>query len=62
MSWRENKNTYVKSYMKENYHKFTIQFRKDDKNSVDAELWEAIKDAPSKTQALKDLAYKGLKK
>ena len=62
MGWRENKDAYIKSYVKGNYHRFTIIFRKDDKNEVDSAVWEAIKDSPSKAQALKDLAYKGLKK
>ena len=31
MGWRENKNAYVKSYVKGAYHRFTITFRKDDK-------------------------------
>lgn len=62
MGWKENKDIYVKSYIKEQYHRFGITFRKDDKNEIDTAIWNAIKDAPSKTQALKDLAYKGLKK
>ena len=62
MGWKENKDAYVKSYIKEQYNKFTMTFRKDDKNEVDCAVWNAIKDAPSKVQALKDLAYKGLKK
>lgn len=60
MSWKENKNAYVKSYVKENYKKFTIQFRKNG-DEIDSEIWNAIKDAPSKAKALKELAYKGLK-
>ena len=44
------------------YHRLTIQIRKDDKNEIDSDIWEAIKNAPSKSQALKELAYKGLKK
>ena len=62
MSWKENKNAYVKSYVKEEYHRITVQIRKDDKNEIDSALWEAIKDKPSKAKALKELAYKGLKK
>ena len=62
MGWKENKIAYTKNYVKEQYHKFTIQFRKDDKNEIDYAIWEAIKDAPSKNAALKALAYKGLGK
>ena len=62
MGWRENKQAYVKSYVKEEYHRITVQIRKDGKNELDFAIWEAIKDSPSKSQALKELAYKGLGK
>lgn len=62
MSWKENKNAYVKSYVKEAYHRLTIQIRKDEKNAIDFAIWNAIKDSSNKTQALKELAFNGLKK
>lgn len=62
MSWKENKNAYVKSYVMEEYHRLTVQIRKDNKSEMDSAIWNAIKDAPSKSKALKELAYKGLKK
>ena len=62
MGWKENQKAYIKSYIKETYHKFTIQFRMDNKNELDAIVWEAIKDSPNKAKALKELARKGLGK
>lgn len=60
MGWKENKQLYVKNYVREEYHRVTLQIRKDSKNEIDSAIWNAIKDAPSKSQALKELAFKGL--
>ena len=60
MGWKENKQLYVKKYVREEYHRVTLQIRKDSKKEIDSAIWNAIKDAPSKSKALKELAFKGL--
>lgn len=61
MGWKENKKKYIVEFTKATYHRVTIQLRADGKKERDLELWEAIKDAPSKQEALKELAYRGLR-
>lgn len=61
MGWKENQRKYIVEYTKSKYHRITIQFRIDGKKDVDSAIWNAVKDAPSKQEAVKQLAYKGLK-
>ena len=56
--WKINQFKYINEYNKTHYHRVTVQISKD---GDDALLWEAVKDAKSKNEAIKALAIKGLK-
>ncbi len=56
--WKQNQFKYINRYNKEHYHRLTVQISV---KGEEAELWDAIKDSPSKNKALIQLAIKGLK-
>lgn len=56
MGWKENKLNYIARYTKEKYFKCTVVI------PYDSNLYNAIKDSPSKSGALKELAEIGMAK
>ena len=55
-NWKLNKMDYIKRYSHEHYHRVTVQLS----NVEDSDIWDAIKDADSKNNAVKTLLRLGL--